>query len=78
MEPFNQGDRPPDAGEPRKPVSSKTGRQARPRAYSRYIPIKQEYHERRPPDLPPTEPRLPPPCREFIDKIFILKTIPKN
>ena len=44
MEPFKQGDRPPNAKEnPGSPYRQRLGGQARPRAYSRYIHVKQNY-----------------------------------
>ena len=59
---WKQGDRPPDAEEnPGSWYRQKLGGQARPRAYSRYIHVKEEYHKRGPPDPPAIEPRLHPP-----------------
>ena len=61
MEPFNQGYRSPDAEEnPGSWYHQRLGCQARPRAPTTYIHVKQG-HEHRPLDPPTFEPRLPSP-----------------
>ena len=62
VEPCNQGDKLPDAEEnARSRHRQRLGGQARPRAHSRYIHVKQEWYERGPKDPPTIESRLSPP-----------------
>ena len=75
VEPLNQGDRLSEAEENRgSRYSQGLGEQARPRAHSRFIHVKQEYHDRGPPDLPTIEPRLPPPRLSFLNMRSFGKT----
>ena len=79
VEPFNQGDRPPDAENPWSQYRQRLGGQARPRAQSRCIQVKQEQHECGPPDLPTIEPRLPPPHPDiYILLLLLLKSNPSR